>query len=48
MQIYEVVKLIAQRENENTNKNFMYDLNILLKFLREVRKEERIRENPAG
>ena len=41
MQIYDVVKLIAQQENENTNKKFMYDLNILLKFLREVRKEKR-------
>ena len=34
-------KLIAQQENENTKKKTMYDLNIVLKFIREVRKEER-------
>ena len=37
----DVDKLIAQQENENTKKKPMYDLNIVLKFLREVRKEER-------
>ena len=37
----DVDKLIAQQENENTKKKTMYDLNIVLKFLREVRKEER-------
>ena len=35
------IELIAQQENENTKKKTMYDLNIVLKFLREVRKEER-------
>ena len=34
-------ELIGQQENENTKKKTMYDLNIVLKFLREVRKEER-------
>ena len=34
-------KLIAQQENKNTKKNTMYDLNIVFKFLCEVRKEER-------
>ena len=38
---YDVDELIAQKENENTKKKAMYDLNIVLKFLREVRKEER-------
>ena len=37
----DVDELIAQKENENTKKKAMYDLNIVLKFLREVRKEER-------
>ena len=37
----DVDELIAQQENENTKKKTMYDLNIVLKFLREVRKEER-------
>ena len=37
----DVDELIAQNENENTKKKAMYDLNIVLKFLREVRKEER-------
>ena len=37
----DVDKLIAQQENENTKKKTMYDLNIVLKFLHEVRKEER-------
>ena len=37
----DVDKLIAQQEKENTKKKTMYDLNIVLKFLREVRKEER-------
>ena len=37
----DVDKLITQQENENTKKKTMYDLNIVLKFLREVRKEER-------
>ena len=37
----DVIKLVAQRENENTKKKFMYDLDILLKFLREVRKEKK-------
>ena len=37
----DVDKLIALQENENTKKKTMYDLNIVLKFLREVRKEER-------
>ena len=34
-------ELIAQQENEKKKKKTMYDLNIVLKFLREVRKEER-------
>ena len=37
----DVDKLIAKQENENTKKKTMYDLNIVLKCLREVRKEER-------
>ena len=37
----DVDELIAQQENENTKKKKMYDLNIVLKFLREVWKEER-------
>ena len=37
----DVDELITQQENENTKKKTMYDLNIVLKFLREVRKEER-------
>jgi hypothetical protein len=37
----DVDKLIAQQENENTKKKTVYDLNVVLKFLREVRKEER-------
>ena len=37
----DVEELIAQQENENTKKKTMYDLNIVLKFHREVRKEER-------
>ena len=37
----DVDELIAQQENENTKKKTMYDLNIVLKFLPEVRKEER-------
>ena len=37
----DVDELIAQQENENTKKKTMYDLNIVLKFLRDVRKEER-------
>ena len=37
----DVDELIAQQENENTKKKTMYDLNIVLKFLHEVRKEER-------
>ena len=37
----DVDELIAQRENENTKKKAVYDLNIILKFLREVRQEER-------
>ena len=31
----------AQQENENEKKKTMYDLNTAIKFLREVRKEER-------
>ena len=37
----DIDELIAQQGNENTKKKTMYDLNIVLKFLREVRKEER-------
>ena len=37
----DVDELIAQQENENSKKKTMCDLNIVLKFLREVRKEER-------
>ena len=36
----DVDKLIAQQENENMKKKTMYDPNIVLKFLRKVRKEE--------
>ena len=36
-----VDELIAQQENENTKKKTMHDLNIVLKFLGEVWKEER-------
>ena len=36
----DVDELIAQRENENTKKKAVYDLNIILKFLREVRQGE--------
>ena len=37
----DVDELIAQQENENTKKKTMHDLNIVLKFLHEVWKEER-------
>ena len=37
----DVDKLIAQQENENTKRKTTYDLNIVLKCLREVRKEDR-------
>ena len=37
----DVDKLIAQQENENTKRKTTYDLNIVLKYLREVRKEDR-------
>ena len=37
----DVDKHIGQQENENTKKNTMYDLKMVLKLLREVRKEER-------
>ena len=37
----DVDELIAQQENKNTKKKTMYDLTIALKFLHEVRKEER-------
>ena len=37
----DVDELIAQQENKNTKKKTMYDPNIALKFLHEVRKEER-------
>ena len=37
----DVDKLIAQQENENTKRKTMYDLNIVLKYLREDRKENR-------
>ena len=37
----DVDELIAQQENENTKEKTMHDLNIVLKFLREVWKEER-------
>ena len=44
----DVDKLIAQQENENTKRKTTYDLNIVLKYLREVRKEDRIRGNPTA
>ena len=37
----DVDKLIAQQENENTKRKTTYDPNIVLKCLREVRKEDR-------
>ena len=37
----DVDKLIAEQENENTKRKTTYDLNIVLKYLREVRKEDR-------
>ena len=37
----DVDELIAQQENENTKKKTMKDLNTVLKFLCEVRNEER-------
>ena len=37
----DVDKLIAQQENENTKRKTMFDLNIVLKHLHEVRKEDR-------
>ena len=42
--------LTTQPENKNTKKKMMYDLNIVVKFLREVQKEERKLENipPEG
>ena len=43
----DVDELFAQKENKNTKKKTMYDLNIVLKFLREVEKK-RIRENLTG
>ena len=44
----DVDKLIAEQENENTKRKTTYDLNIVLKYLREVRKEDRIRGNPTA
>ena len=46
----DVDKLIAQQENENTKRKTTYDLNIVLKYLREVRKEDRefYRGNPTA
>ena len=48
----DVDKLIAEQENENTKRKTTYDLNIVLKYLREVRKEaerrQRIRGNPTA
>ena len=35
----DVDELIAQQENENTKKKAIYELNIVLKFLREVLKD---------
>ena len=43
----DVDELIAKKENQNTKKKTMHDLNIVLKFLREDEKE-RIRENLTG
>ena len=41
----DVDELTAQPENKNTKKKMMYDLNIVLKFLREVsERREKIRE----
>ena len=37
----DVDELTAQPENKNTKKKMMYDLNIVLKFLCEFRKEEK-------
>ncbi len=37
----DVDKLIAEQENENMKEKTMYDLSIVLKLLREARKEER-------
>ena len=40
-----VDELTAQPENKNTKKKMMYDMNIVLKFLREVQNKERKLEN---
>ena len=37
--------LTTQPENKNTKKKMMYDLNIVVKFLPEVQKEERKLDN---
>ena len=37
----DIDKLIAEQENENTKRKTTYDLNIVLKYLREVCKEDR-------
>ena len=45
----DVNELIAQQENENTKKTTIYDLNTVVKFLCEVRNEERELEKiPPG
>ena len=44
-----VDELIAQRENENTKKKTMYDLNIVPKnFFASTERRETVRENPTG
>ena len=43
--LLDVDELTAQPENKNTKKKMMYDMNIVLKFLREVQNKERKLEN---